>query len=126
MKILGSLDHPNILKMYEFFEDEIFYYIDTEICKGGDITEEIYTRKEMYSEKEAAILMKQILQCVNFCHKNHLIHRDLKTDNIILEENKDSTQIKIIDFGLAKHFEKNKIYHDPDFDARYKCPEAYN
>jgi len=126
IKILRSLDHPNIVKMYEFFKDKINYYIVTEICKGGDLTEEIHTRKEMYSEKEAAILMKQILQCVNFCHKNHLIHKDLKPDNIILEENKDSTQIKIIDFGLAKHFAKNEIFDDPFSDQRYRSPETYN
>jgi calcium-dependent protein kinase len=97
---LKELDHPNILKMYEFFEDEKRYYIITEICKGGELFEEIISRKH-FSEGDAAVLIKQILSSINYCHQNHIIHRDLKPENILLEKNKDFDQIKIIDFGAS-------------------------
>jgi calcium-dependent protein kinase len=54
---LKNIDHPNILKMYEFFEDEKRYYIITEICKGGELFDEILNRKN-FGESDAAILIK--------------------------------------------------------------------
>lgn len=88
INILRLLDHPNIVKMFEFFEDEKRYYIVTEICKGGELFDEIISRGK-FSERDAAILMKQLLFCVNYCHKNNVVHRDLKPENILLEANKD-------------------------------------
>jgi calcium-dependent protein kinase len=84
---LKDLDHPNIIKMYEFFEDPKRYYIVTEICKGGELFDEIATRKKL-SEKEASVLIKQVLSCINYCHQNYIMHRDLKPENILLESNK--------------------------------------
>ena len=109
--ILRNLDHPNILKILEFFDDENFFYIVTEICKGGELFDEIVRRKK-FSENCAVILMKQIFQCVNYCHKNQIVHRDLKPENIMLEENKDFSQIKIIDFGVSRHFEIDETLND--------------
>ena len=57
INILKDLDHPNIVKMYEFFEDEKRYYIVTEICKGGELFDEILNRGK-FTERDAAILMK--------------------------------------------------------------------
>jgi len=84
INILKDLDHPNILKMYEFFEDEKRYYIVTDICKGGELFDEILARGK-FSEKDASLLMKQVLSCINYCHLNHIVHRDLKPENILLE-----------------------------------------
>ena len=64
---LKDLDHPNILKMYEFFEDEKRYYIVTDICKGGELFDEVVARGK-FSEADAAMLMKQVLGCINYCH----------------------------------------------------------
>lgn len=85
---LKDLDHPNILKMYEFFEDEKRYYIVTDICKGGELFDEIVSRGK-FTENDAAMLMKQVLSCINYCHKNHIVHRDLKPENVLLEQNKE-------------------------------------
>jgi calcium-dependent protein kinase len=57
INILKGLDHPNIVRMYEFFEDEKRYYIVTEICKGGELFDEIIARGH-FTEKDAAVLMK--------------------------------------------------------------------
>ena len=100
INILKKLDHPNILKMYEFFEDEKRYYIVTDICKGGELFDEI---KELghFQEKDAALLIRQVLSCICYCHLNNIVHRDLKPENILLESNKEYDQIKIIDFGTS-------------------------
>jgi calcium-dependent protein kinase len=84
VRILQSLDHPNIVKLYEFFEDKKRYYIVTEICKGGELFDDIVNRGKL-SEKEAAVLMRQLLMAVNYIHINDIIHRDLKPENILLE-----------------------------------------
>lgn len=103
---LRDLDHPNILKMYEFYEDPKRYYIVTEICKGGELFDEIKERK-FFSEEEASKLMRQVLSCINYCHMNHIVHRDLKPENILLEKNKEMDQIKIIDFGTSLLFDED-------------------
>ena len=70
---LKDLDHPNILKMYEFFEDAKRYYIVTDICKGGELYDEI-KEKGSFEEKEAAVLISRVLSCVVYCHQNEIIH----------------------------------------------------
>jgi calcium-dependent protein kinase len=74
--------------MYEFFQDEKRYYIVTEICKGGELFDEIIARGK-FTEKDAQVLMRQVLLCVNYCHKQNIVHRDLKPENVLLEANKD-------------------------------------
>ena len=122
---LRSLDHPNIVKIHEYFEDRDKCYIITEILKGGELFDEI-TRRNRFSENDAAMIMKHIFQSVNYCHKNHIMHRDLKPENIMLEENKDYSQIKIIDFGLSRHFENDEIIHQAIGTPDYMAPEVMN
>ena len=88
VELLRVVDHPNILKMYEFFEDEKRYYIVTDICKGGELFDEIVARGK-FTERDTAMLMKQVLSCINYCHTNNIVHRDLKPENILLEQNKE-------------------------------------
>lgn len=123
INILKDLDHPNILKMYEFFEDEKRYYIVTDICKGGELFDEIVARGK-FSERDASLLMKQVLSCINYCHQNHIVHRDLKPENILLEQNKEFDQIKIIDFGTSLIVEDNKKLDEKLGTPYYIAPEV--
>jgi calcium-dependent protein kinase len=77
------LDHPNILKLYEYFDDAKNVYLITEICKGGELFDHI-VEKEFLSEKEAAHIFRQILNAINHCHKRGIVHRDLKPENFII------------------------------------------
>ena len=99
--ILQKLDHPNVLKLYEYFEDERNVYLVTEICKGGELFDKII-EEEFFSEKVAARLFQQILQSLNYCHKENIAHRDLKPENFLFETKKADSDLKIIDFGLSK------------------------
>jgi calcium-dependent protein kinase len=61
------MDHPNIVKLYEVFEDQVKFYVVTEICRGGELFDEIM-RREFLSEKDSAIIMRQVLEAVIYCH----------------------------------------------------------
>jgi len=123
INILKDIDHPNIVKMYEFFEDEKRYYIVTEICKGGELFDEILASGR-FNEKNAAVLIKQVLSCINYCHNANIVHRDLKPENILLEANKEFDQIKIIDFGTSLVYDPNKKLDEKLGTPYYIAPEV--
>ena len=106
IKILQTLDHPNVIKMYEYFEDEINIYLIMEKWDGGELFDKII-EKEFFSEKEAAIVFKQILLAINYWHNMGVWHRDLKPENFIYATKESDSDIKIIDFGLSKIFWSN-------------------
>lgn len=90
--------------MYEYFEDDKNFYLITEMCSGGELFDKI-VEKEFFTEPEAAILFKQILRGINYCHSQKVVHRDLKPENFLYETKDVSSDIKIIDFGLSKIFQ---------------------
>jgi calcium-dependent protein kinase len=99
MKILKQLDHPNIIKTYEYFQDELHFYIVTDYCEGGELFDRIIS-KHQFSENSACKVVKQILSAICYCHKKNLVHRDLKPENIIFDKASDvCDEIKVIDFG---------------------------
>ena len=123
-KILTALDHPNIMRMFEFFEDEKRYYVIGELCKGGELFDEMQ-RKGRFTEKDAAIIIKQILTSINHCHANGICHRDIKPENIMMEDMKRLDQLKLIDFGTACHFtEKNPLIFEKRGTPYYIAPEV--
>jgi len=83
IKIMRMLDHPNIIKLYEVYEDEQYIYMIEEYLRGGELLKEIKERG-VYSEKETAILMKKLLETLAYCHEKNVIHLDLKLENLIL------------------------------------------
>ena len=83
IKVMRMLDHPNILKLYEVYEDELYVYMVEELLKGGELSQEI-KNKGIYSEKETAIIMKRLLEILSYCHERRVMHLDLKLENLIL------------------------------------------
>jgi calcium-dependent protein kinase len=119
VKILKNLDHPNIIKVNEYFDDEKFIYIVMELVHGGELFDKIM-EEHHFSEKKAADIFIQILTAVNYLHSNKIVHRDLKPENILF----DGESIKIIDFGTAKRFDpakKMKGFHGTHY---YVAPEV--
>ena len=101
IEILQQLDHPHVLKLYEYFEDSRNVYLVTEICRGGELFDRII-EAEFFSEKVASRIFKQILQSLNYCHSQGIAHRDLKPENFLFESKDADADLKIIDFGLSK------------------------
>jgi calcium-dependent protein kinase len=107
IKILRKSDHPNIVKIYEIYEDEHKINLIMEECTGGELFDDIVTHIEdekMYSEKEACLIFKQLMGAIAYCHSQGIAHRDLKPENILFLNKSDDSPIKVIDFGLSKIF----------------------
>ena len=126
--ILKKLSHPNIVKIYEFFISENHYYIITEFCKEGELFSYI---KNKYTERQLAVLFYQVFSGLWYLHENKILHRDIKLENIMIsgKEKDNSTGeelfwVKIIDFGTAKIFEKNKKEKDVVGSSYYIAPEV--
>ena len=126
IKILKTMDHPSILKIFEFYSNKTSYSIVTELCPQGELFNEII-QKGPFTEKYSAYVMYQILSAVNYCHKMNIIHRDLKPENIlIVDRDKDYYLpiVKICDFGTSKIVEKGQIQKKKIGSSYYMAPEV--
>jgi len=123
--ILRKLDHPNIVKITDFYSLKTEYNIITEYCQEGELFDEIKANSP-FNEALAAWYLKQILSAVSYCHNMNIIHRDLKPENILIVKRQKNGfhPIKIIDFGTAKVFQKEKAEHVLIGSAYYIAPEV--
>jgi calcium-dependent protein kinase len=122
--ILKKMDHPNIVKIFEFYNSTKNYYLITEFCKQGELFDKI-VKEGPFSEEFSSYVMYQIFSAVFYCHSMNILHRDLKPENILIErEEKHGIKIKIIDFGTAKIFEKNKVERKIIGSSYYIAPEV--
>ena len=120
--ILKHLNHPNIIKFKSLTEYKSDYYLSTEYCNGGSLEQAMKYHSDTYnnpiSEEVARYFIFNILQGIIYLNKNNLIHRDIKSDNILLHyENEEDlithnflkAKIKIIDFGFARYLEQDEL-----------------
>jgi calcium-dependent protein kinase len=113
-QILRSLDHPNILKLFEVYFDGSNVYMISELCEGGSLVDRLnfhYPPNQknnphrLMSEGLAALIVQQLLASLACCHAHHIIHRDVKPDNILFVNRSKESPLKLIDFGLATTLE---------------------
>ena len=125
INILRTLDHPNILKIFEFYSNKESYSIVTELCSGGELFQEIVD-KGPFNENYSAYVMFQILSAINYCHNMKIVHRDLKPENILIvdRDKNNFPRIKICDFGTSKMFEKGAIQRKLVGSSYYIAPEV--
>ncbi len=127
IELLKKMDHPNILKILDFFSLKMEYNIITEFCQEGELLNEIKS-KAPFTEELTAYYMREILLAVHYCHNMKIVHRDLKPENILIVKRMKNGfhPIKIIDFGTAKVFTKAKREHLLIGSAYYIAPEVLN
>ena len=128
IEILKKLNHPDIVRIIEFYNTESSYYIINEYCKHGELFAQI---NKNFSETQIAVMFRQILSGLAYLHSNNIIHRDLKLENILIndiekshETKEDLFFLKIIDFGTAKIFDKNKYPRAIVGSIYYIAPEV--
>merc|ERR1711957_629180 len=111
------LDHPNVIKVFEYFDDADNISLIMEKCTGGELQDHIdavfrHKKKKLHSEEFMADVMKQAFRALAFMHGKKILHKDLKPQNIMLVDpvfdGAASASIKIIDFGLSEVFEKSQ------------------
>ena len=129
--ILRTLDHQNIINIFEFYEGTFNFYIVTEYCQSGNLADKINKNNLIISESVASVIIFQILSAINYCHQRNIIHRDLKPENIMLDNNTKSgyPYIKIIDFGTSKFREKeyeDELIGSPYYMAPEVIDKKYN
>ncbi|KAH0795214.1 CAMK family protein kinase [Histomonas meleagridis] len=118
--IQESLNHQNVLKLYDHFEDDFNSYLVLELCTNQSV-ETMLKRKGTFSEIEASELLYQIIDGVSYLHENQVLHRDLKLENFLIG---DDGKIKIADFGISTRIEKKKRRHSICGTVGYLSPEV--
>ncbi|KAJ2815065.1 Calcium/calmodulin-dependent protein kinase type I, partial [Coemansia sp. 'formosensis'] len=96
-----SRKHENILTLVDYFETPNNVYLITELCTGGELFEHILCRKPAFTEHDAAQVMRQIVEGVNFLHMHGIVHRDLKTENCLFKTPAADSALVIADFGMS-------------------------
>ncbi|EEF50239.1 calcium and calcium/calmodulin-dependent serine/threonine-protein kinase [Ricinus communis] len=92
--------HPNVIDLYDVYEDQNGVHLVLELCSGGELFDRIVAR-DRYSEREAAAVIRQIARGLGAIHQANIIHRDLKPENCLFLNEKDDSTLKIMDFGLS-------------------------
>jgi len=103
--IMCQLDHPNIVRLEEVYESHSEIYLVQELCEGGELFDRLDEQPDYhYSESRCAALVKQMICSVRYIHSKGIIHRDLKLENFLFSTKLGDSELKMIDFGLSKHF----------------------
>mmetsp|Transcript_17231 Transcript_17231/g.21483 ORF Transcript_17231/g.21483 Transcript_17231/m.21483 type:complete len:896 (-) Transcript_17231:292-2979(-) len=108
--IMCQLDHPNIVRLEEVYESHNEIYLVMELCLGGELFDRLDEQPEYhYTEAACARLVKQMLNAVRYIHDKGIVHRDLKLENFLFSSHDAGSELKMIDFGLSKHFKKGEF-----------------
>ena len=120
INILKKIHHPNIVKLFCVIETERQMYLIMEYIKGNELFQYILMKKKL-EEEEACYFFLQIINCIDYLNRLKISHRDLKAENVIIEQNKK--EIKLIDFGLSNVYENNKLLSTACGSPIYAAPE---
>ncbi|ETN66966.1 serine/threonine protein kinase [Anopheles darlingi] len=119
VQIMSSVQHPNIIHIYEVFENREKMVLVMEFAAGGELYDYLSERKVL-AEEEARRIFRQVSTAIYYCHKHKICHRDLKLENILLDENGNA---KIADFGLSNVFDEQRLLATFCGSPLYASPE---
>ncbi|CAI2355162.1 unnamed protein product [Caenorhabditis sp. 36 PRJEB53466] len=122
VKIMKQLDHPNIVKLYQVMETEQTLYLVLEYASGGEVFDYLVAHGRM-KEKEARAKFRQIVSAVQYLHSKNIIHRDLKAENLLLDQDMN---IKIADFGFSNTFSLGNKLDTFCGSPPYAAPELFS
>jgi len=115
--------HPNIIGLFEKFQEKTKTYLILELVTGGELFDRI-VEKQQYSEADAAHLTITLVQALGFLHEKGVVHRDLKPENLLYANEREDAAIKIADFGLAKESNGGNILQTACGTPGYVAPEV--
>lgn len=123
IEIMKRMNHKNIIKFHEVFENESDLYIVMELCTGGELFDRIKAAGH-YSEAGAAAILRQMVEAIAYMHSQKIAHCDLKPDNFLFLNDRADAPIKIIDFGMAKFVKRHKYFKSLCGTPYYVAPEV--
>jgi len=121
--VMKKMQHKNIIKMFEVYEDLRELYIVMELCTGGELFDRIKSQGA-YSELEASKVIRQIFEGMQYMHEKKIAHCDLKPDNFLFLNEAPDSPLKIIDFGMSKYVKKRKYFESLCGTPYYVAPEV--
>jgi len=125
VKIMKSLDHPNICKLFETYERAGLAYYVMELCEGKDLFDHLFNvDSPRLDEPTAAAVIRQLASALQYAHDKGIAHRDIKPENIMFtSEDPNCTDIKVIDWGVGHDFGERRMRHLAG-TLRYCAPEV--
>merc|ERR1719262_1755611 len=123
--IMKLMDHPNIIKLYENFEDQKNIYLVMELCSGGELFDKIIEAGH-FTEVQAAIIVQQIVRAIFYMHESGVCHRDLKPENFLFQtkEAVEKNNLKVIDMGLSCTFKPGQVLTTKAGTPYYVAPQV--
>ena len=126
IEVLKSLDHPNIMKIYEVIESPYAFYIVCELLKGECLMDKILLETyDHQNEAQIARHMDDILYAVSYCHHQGITHNDLNPGNLVFENTSDTAKLKLIDFGISSRFDRGGFSPIRRGEMYYRAPEVF-
>ena len=128
-KLLKKLNHERIIKLYDVVNTKKYLFIFTELCEGGSLKDFIiskYNSNNNYfmKDSECAIIIRNIIQGVEYLANNGIIHRDLKPENIMFRKENDINSLVLCDFGLAGEILGNTFIENKCGTLIFMAPEV--
>ncbi|KAM9317497.1 LOW QUALITY PROTEIN: serine/threonine-protein kinase SIK1 [Gastrophryne carolinensis] len=121
VQIMKRLRHPHVIRLYQVMETRDMIYIVTEYAKNGELFDYLTVRGRL-SEEEARGKFLQILAAVEYCHSQNIVHRDLKTENLLLGDN---MEVKLADFGFGNFYMDGRPLSTWCGSPPYAAPEVF-
>lgn len=115
--------HPHVVGLQDVFEDDAHYHLVMELCSGGELFDRIISRG-YFSERDAAVIMRALLDFISFAHSKHIVHRDLKPENILLTSKGPDAVLKVIDFGTSEFCKPGQRLSQKFGTPYYVAPEV--
>ena len=131
VKLINKLDSPRIMKIFNVLETQKYIFIFMELIEGGNLKDLIINRyldqstPYLFRDSECSLIMKGILESLNYLHKNNIIHRDIKPENILFKSKNDLSSVVLCDFGFAYQLEYDKYINDSCGTTIYMAPEIF-
>ena len=123
-EILKICQHPNIIQLYDVFENVKYFYLIMEYCPGGDLFSYLEKRNFRLPEQQAAKFMHKMCAAVYYIHSYGIAHRDLKPENVLMTSKDDDADLRILDFGLSKIIGPDEKCTEPYGTLSYVAPEV--
>eukprot|EP00929_Paragymnodinium_shiwhaense_P104144 TRINITY_DN6822_c0_g1_i1.p1 TRINITY_DN6822_c0_g1~~TRINITY_DN6822_c0_g1_i1.p1 ORF type:complete len:1008 (-),score=293.61 TRINITY_DN6822_c0_g1_i1:185-3208(-) len=125
IEITKMIDHPNLIKLYETYENDDVLFLVMELCMGGSLFDRV-DKEGSFSEMQSAVCMNQVLRGIFYMHKNFLVHRDIKPENVLIKDNTpiEKSILKVSDFGLSTNFKPGQVLTARVGTVTYMAPEV--